>query len=65
MKIKSSTASSVEYAARTEVLSISFRNKQTAHYSGVPQKVFDELVAAPSFGSYMRTHIIGKYNHHV
>jgi KTSC domain len=43
------------------VLRVVFNSGAVWEYNGVPKKVYDELLASSSKGSYMRSSIIGVY----
>jgi hypothetical protein len=49
----------VGYDATAEELEVVFNSGKTYRYTGVPQEVYDDLLAAASKGQYMRTCIIG------
>ena len=59
--VESSTISSVGYDRATKVLRVVFDSGAVWEYSGVPKKVYDELLAAGSKGGYMKDFIIDCY----
>ena len=59
--MESSVLASVGYDARTNVLELGFRAGGVYRYFGVPLRVFDELMAAPSLGRYFQAHIRDRY----
>jgi lysyl-tRNA synthetase class 2 len=50
------------YDEFTQVLDISFADGRSYTYHGVPQHVYDELVAAASQGSYFNANIRNSYS---
>jgi hypothetical protein len=49
------------YDAARRMLEIRFKSGQAYIYSNVPEKVFDEMQAAPSKGHFVTDHVKGKY----
>jgi len=65
LQIDSSVIQSVGYNPATRELVIKFRDSNQPKYSypGVEQRIFNDLVTAPSSGSYFRKKICGKFPH--
>lgn len=59
--VSSSNLASVGYENGT--LYVSFHSGSTYAYFGVPQSVYDELMAADSHGKYLNAHIKGVYGY--
>jgi hypothetical protein len=59
--VESSMISSVGYDGAKKVLRVVFNSGAVWEYSGVPEKVYDELLAAGSKGSYMKDFVIDCY----
>lgn len=59
--VESSMISSVGYDEATKVLRAVFNSGAVWEYSGVPKKVYDELLASGSKGGYMKDFIIDMY----
>lgn len=59
--VDSSMISAVGYDPATQTLEVLFNSGKTYVYSGVPQEIYDELMAADSKGSTMRAAIIDVY----
>jgi len=59
--VESSMIQAVGYDVKTQILQVVFNSGQTYHYEGVPEEVYQELLAAESKGRYMRSAIIGAY----
>jgi len=57
--LSSSMIQSAEWA--DEILTLTWSSGQSTSFRGVPQSVYDELIAAPSAGKYYHTNIKGKY----
>jgi KTSC domain len=51
--VVSSNIESIGYDAENEMVYVRFLNASTYAYKGVPQHEFDNLLHAPSLGSYM------------
>jgi len=51
--VTSSNIESVGYDAENEMVYVQFLNGSTYTYKGVPQHEFENLLYAPSLGSYM------------
>jgi len=60
--VQSSALRSVGYAAGSQTLAITFESGSTYEYSGVPRHVYEELLSAPSKGTYFNTHVKGRYS---
>ena len=59
--VESSMIHAVGYDTKTRTLEVVFNSGRTYCYEGVPTKVYKELLAAESKGSYMRSAIIDCY----
>lgn len=59
--VESSMIHAVGYDSKTRVLEVVFNSGRTYCYEEVPPKVYKELMAAESKGSYMRDAIIDVY----
>lgn len=62
-QVKSSQLQEVEYDSETSKLIVTFNNGSKYSYDDVPEKVFIELVSAPSIGSYFIKNIKSKYKY--
>lgn len=56
-EIKSGNIKSIDYNPDAKTLSVRFAQGQTYHYDQVPQHVYDQMMAAPSTGSYFYKHV--------
>jgi hypothetical protein len=64
--VESSMINAVGYDAAAQELVVVFNSGKTYRYTGVPQTVYADLLAADSKGQYMRACVIGVYpDHHV
>lgn len=61
--VRSTDIALVGYDIKANVLEVTFRRGGVYHYAGVPQRIFEEFVSAPSLGSYFRDHIRETYPH--
>jgi len=61
--VKSSTIRSVGYDPATKKLHIEFSSGSVYEYSDVPAHRHADLLAAPSIGSFLHTHIKGRHAH--
>lgn len=59
--VESSMVHAVGYDAKTRTLEVVFNSGRTYCYEEVPPKVYKELMAAESKGSYMHSAIIDCY----
>jgi hypothetical protein len=59
--VESSMISSVGYDSAKKVLRAVFHSGAVWEYSGVPEEVYEELLASGSKGGYMRDFIIDCY----
>jgi len=59
--VDSSVLKAVKYDAGSETLTLQFVEGDVYEYSGVPQKVYDSLMAADSKGSYFQDNIKDKF----
>ena len=59
--VDSSMLYAIGYDQATQALEVVFHTGGIYRYEGVPQAVYDELMAAPSRGRYMRQQVFGKY----
>jgi len=60
-RVSSSLITSAGYDPRTHTLALEFRQGSLYHYLKVPEKVFEELMSAPSKGRYFHTRIKNRY----
>jgi len=63
MKVDSSDIVSVGYDSDVKILEVIFYGGRTYQYANVPINVYEELMRAPSIGSYFNTHIRDAYPH--
>lgn len=61
--VDSSNIEAIGHDAAAQELHVRFLSGDTYVYHGVPQEVYDELMAAPSKGSYLNRMIKGNYEH--
>lgn len=50
--VRSRDLAIVGYEAETATLEVAFRSGGVYHYSGVPVRLYEELLRAPSHGTY-------------
>lgn len=60
-KVKSSNIVSIGYDAAARTLEVEFDGGSVYQYYGVPPQVHAALMAASSHGSYLASHVKGKY----
>ena len=63
-QVKSSNIKSVGYDPALQLLEIEFQDGSVYQYNDVPRRVRDELMTAPSLGSYFHANIRGGYRYH-
>lgn len=61
--VKSSNVKSVGFDPDTQTLEVSFSHGGTYRYEGVSPQKYQELMAAPSVGKHIHTHIKGSHKH--
>jgi len=61
IQVVSSDIRSVGYDASTRTLELEFNSGSIYQYAGVPNSIYDGLLAAVSKGSYFHTNIKGSY----
>ena len=59
--VQSSEIAIIGYDPECGTLEIVFRRGGVYHYSGVPQKIYQDLMAAPSQGTFFAERIKPKY----
>ena len=59
--VESSTLGSAGHDPKSAVLELQFRNGAVYHYFLVPQRVYRDLLGAPSKGGYFNQNIRGRY----
>lgn len=59
--VNSSNLASVGYAPDVYTLEIEFKSGAIYHYFGVEQKLYDEMLKAPSVGSFFSLRIRGQF----
>lgn len=62
--VASSNVAEVGYDAAAQALHVRYLNNRTYVYSGVPEAVFQELLNAPSTGSFLNRVVKGAYAYH-
>ena len=60
-RVSSSTVISIGYDVRTQTLEIEFGSGRVYQYYGVPDRVHDEIMQAPSKGQFFNTYIKNAY----
>jgi KTSC domain len=61
MPVASSSIASLGYDHEVNALEVEFCNGRRYRYFAVPQRVFEELLAAPSKGAYVNAHIKDRF----
>ncbi len=61
IQVESSMIDAVGYDPEGRELLVIFNSGKSYRYTGVPKKVYEELLAAESKGSYMKTFVIDMY----
>jgi hypothetical protein len=59
--VSSSSVSMIGYDADTQALEVQYNNGGVYQYQGVPQDVFDQLMNAPSKGTFVNQQIKNSY----
>ena len=62
-QVSSSTLLSVGYDSDTQILEVEFINGNVYEYKNVPQIVYENLMSAPSCGSYFSREISKAYSY--
>ena len=60
---QSSNVDSIGFDPDTESLEVRFKHGGTYRYEGVSAQKYQELMAAPSVGKHIHTHIKGSHKH--
>lgn len=60
-RVGSTNIRSVGYDPESNTLEIEFHSGSVYQYFNVPQTIYDELMRAPSLGSYFYKHIRGNF----
>jgi hypothetical protein len=61
ISVSSSNVESIGYDESTELLYVKFLNGSIYEYKNVPKMIYEQLLAAPSIGSYMHRNVKGLY----
>jgi lysyl-tRNA synthetase class 2 len=61
LKTSSNVIKDIDYDDKTQTLRVVFNNGSVYKYLDVPEKVYRELMSAPSVGQYFNSHIREKY----
>lgn len=59
--VASSQVSSIGYDPKSETLEVEFNQGAVYQYSGVPERVFAELMASPSKGQFLNRNVKDLY----
>ena len=59
--VSSSNIRSIGYDSESNTLEIEFHSGGVYQYFGVPESIYNELMHAPSHGSYFHRHIRDQY----
>lgn len=59
--VSSSNIRSIGYDSESNTLEIEFHSGDVYQYFGVPESIYNELMYAPSHGSYFHRHIRDRY----
>ncbi len=60
--VASDAIDAVSYDEAAETMTVTFDKGGTYKYSGVPSKIYDELMAAESKGAYIAESVKGKFD---
>lgn len=60
--VSSSNLAAVGYDPSAETLEVEFKNGSIYQYYNVPQVIFDQLVAAPSPGTYFNANVKNQFS---
>jgi hypothetical protein len=61
--VSSSNIHSIGYDAENQILEVESNSGGIYQYFGVPEYVYDELMAASSHGTYLHQNIKGRYQY--
>jgi hypothetical protein len=61
--VDSSNLESVGYDSNSNILEVEFKNGTLYQYTGVPEHIFPELIAASSVGVYFNENIRNNYDY--
>lgn len=61
--VTSSNIDAIAYDAGSSTLYVRFNNGTSYSYSGVPESEYNGLISASSHGSYLASHIKGRYSY--
>ena len=61
--VQSTTLAALAYDEAHETLQLEFRSRAIYRYFGVPARVYEALLAAPSKGKYFNRTIRGKFRY--
>lgn len=61
--VESTTLAVVVYDEARELLQLEFRSRTVYRYFGVPARVYEGLLRAPSLGRYFNAEIRGRFRH--
>ncbi len=59
--VRSTNIRSVGYDSESSILEIEFHSGDVYQYISVPKAIYDDLMRAPSLGSYFYKHIRGNF----
>jgi hypothetical protein len=62
--VESTTLATVSYEVSSPRLWLEFRSHAVYCYFGVPPKIYQDLMAAPSKGAYFNRHIRTRFPYH-
>jgi len=63
VRVVSSNVYSIAYDSKQRILEVEFNDRTIYHYFEVPDHMHVELMRASSKGSYLASHIKGKYRY--
>lgn len=58
--VDSSAATDIEYDARKQILTVKFTNGRTYEYANITPELHDQIIHAPSIGSFFNRNIVNK-----
>ena len=61
--VESSNLASVGYDAENEILEVEFNHGGVYQYFDVPENIYNDLINAPSIGSYLAQNIKGRFRY--
>lgn len=63
VEVDSRAATDIDYNAKTKVMTVKFKSGRIYEYSNIPASLYEQIIHAPSIGSFLNQHVVQSGNY--